>query len=121
MIKNRVFKYLFFILMLFFAACSGGNKMVLEQKDVQFFKVENIKGKPTSLRISGLAFHSSLVVSEIKIKEKDTSLLLLVFLSPPKEGLSGSFNYELSIPDSVNYVLFGNEKTVIWKRKKNGE
>ncbi len=93
--------------------------MVLEQKDVQFFKVEEIKQKPISLRISGLAFHSSLVVSDLKIQKKDTSLLLLVFLSPSKEGLSGSFNYEVSVPDSANYVLFGNEKTVIWKRKKN--
>jgi hypothetical protein len=116
MIKNSVLIYLFFIL-IFPAACSGGNKMVLEQKDVQFFKVENLKGKTTSLRISGLAFHSSLVVNGIKIKEKDTSLLLLVYLSPPKKGLSGSFNYEVTIPNSVNEVLFGNEKTVIWKRK----
>jgi hypothetical protein len=115
--KINMLKYFLFVLMLFPTACSGGKKMVLEQKDVQFFKVEEIKHKPIALRVSGLAFHRSLAVRDIRTVEKETSLLVFVFLTPSKEGLSGSFNFEVSVPDSVKDVCFGNEKAVIWKRK----
>lgn len=104
--------------MILLTACSSGNKLVLEQKDVQFFQVVNINEKPTTLKISGLAFHSALAVSEIITKEKESSLLILVYLTPARAGLSGSFNFEVSIPDRVNDVRFGNDRTIIWSRNQ---
>ncbi|MDA8103769.1 MAG: hypothetical protein M0Z71_00150 [Nitrospiraceae bacterium] len=106
------------ILALFPTACLADNKMVLERKDIQFFKVEEInRGKSIALKISGLAFHSALAVTSIKKEEQGSSLLILVYLGPAKEGLSGSFSFEVPVPDSVKDVRFGNEKTVIWVRK----
>jgi hypothetical protein len=44
-------------------------------------------------------------------------LTVNVYLCLARPGLSGSFDYELSVPDSVHEVRFGSEKVVIWKRK----
>jgi hypothetical protein len=114
----NLLKCMVFILTLFPAACSANNKVILEHKDVQFFKVDEITRKETiTLKISGLAFHSSLAVSDIKTEEKASSLLVFVYLTPAREGLSGSFSFEIQVPDSVKDVRFGNDNTVIWVRK----
>lgn len=118
MIKVSIFKCVLIVLTLFPMACSADNKMVLEQKDIQFFKADEVKDqKAITLRISGLAFHSSLAVSSIKTQVQEASLLVFIFLTPAREGISGSFSYEVSVPDTVRYVRFGNEKIVIWERK----
>lgn len=118
MTKMSFLKFLFIFLTLFPVACAAGNDMVLEQKDIQFFKTEEIRNQQAIiLKISGLAFHSSLAVSGIKTEQKASSLLVSVSLVPAREGLSGSFSFEVPIPASVKDVRFGSEKTVIWERK----
>lgn len=116
--KMDIIKFSILILAIFPVSCFSGDKLVLEKSDVQFFKAEEIiNKKQRTLSISGLAFHSSLAVSDIKIVEKETTLSVLVFLTPARKGLSGSFSVEVPIPESVNDVKFGNEKIVIWQRK----
>jgi hypothetical protein len=91
--------------------------MVLESKDVQFFKVEELPGtRPTRLRISGLAFKSAMAVRKITTEEDGTAVVVLVHLSLAKRGTSGSFMYDLPVPDSVNEVRFGSSKVSIWRR-----
>jgi hypothetical protein len=111
-------KQLFVFLMFYLANCMAGTTMVLEYKDVQFPKIHETKNKNLiSLNISGLAFHSSLAVSNIKTQQEGSSLLVLVYLTQAREGLSGSFSYDLAVPDSVEEVRFGNEKMTIWTRQ----
>jgi hypothetical protein len=119
MIKMIIFTLLCTILTLSHVACSADNRMVLEKKDIQFFNVEEKREEEAIiLRISGLAFHSSLSVSDIKTEIQGTSLLVFVFLAPARDGRSGSFSFEVSVPASVKDVCFGNEKTIIWERHR---
>lgn len=118
---NNFSQLLFVFLMLCMTACSAGTKMILEYKDVQFPKVQETKNNNSvSLNISGLAFHSSLAVSNIETRIENHSLMVYVNLIIAKEGLSGSFSYELAVPNSIDEVRFGNEKILIWSRSKSG-
>jgi hypothetical protein len=90
--------------------------MILELKDVQFFKAQQINSLPVTIRLSGLAFHSSLAIQDITTAQHDESLQVLVRLTLAREGLSGNLNYTLAIPASVNTVTFGMGKAVIWNR-----
>lgn len=97
-------------------ACAQETSVVLELKDVQFFNAEQTSTSPATIRLSGLAFHSSLVVQEISTTRHEETLKLLVHLAPASAGLSGSFDYTLTVPPAVNTVSFGREEIVIWNR-----
>jgi hypothetical protein len=98
------------------AACDRENSVVLHLKDVQFFSAEEISHSPLTIRISGLAFHSSLAVQHIVVVRDKDSLQVLVYLTPTRQGLSGNFSYDLVIPNEINDVRFGEEKASIWHR-----
>lgn len=117
--KLHFITFLWALLILSMSACNAsGVGMVLEKKDVQFFKVSDIPTRtPHALKISGLAFHSALAVEKISTITEGQSLTVFIHLVPAKPGLSGSFEYELTIPDSISDVKFGNEKVEIWNRK----
>jgi hypothetical protein len=115
----RIFHYCLLIAVTFLTTvCNAGDDMILEYKDVQFFKVTEIHSrKPLVVKISGLAFHSAMSVEKITTRSEQSSLVVYVHLTLARPGLSGRFEYELTVPDSINEVRFGNEKAVIWKRK----
>jgi hypothetical protein len=48
-------------------------------------------------------------------------MTILVYLGPAKKGTSGSFEYELTVPDDVMEVGFGNSAVTIWKREPKGK
>jgi hypothetical protein len=99
-------------------ALARASETILSYKDVQFFKVVQLPDrKPTALKISGLAFHSALAVEKITTGIEGKSLTVDVYLCLARPGLSGSFDYEFSVPDSVNEVRFGGEKIVVWRRE----
>jgi len=106
------------ILMIVATDCAAGNDIILEYKDVQSFKLIELPDRPGhGLKISGLAFHSALSVDKMTTETVDTALIIYIHLVPAKPGLSGSFEYELTVPDSIREVRFGRERVVIWKRK----
>jgi hypothetical protein len=91
--------------------------VLLESKYVQYFKVEEVQGtRPTRLIISGLAFNSAMTVKRITTKTIGSVIVVSVYLALTKKGTSGSFAYELTVPDSVNEVRFGSSVAPIWKR-----
>lgn len=92
--------------------------VILEAKDIQFFKVEEVPGaQPIKLRISGLAFNSAMSVNKITTKVIGPNILVVdVHLAHAKPGTSGSFQYELTVPDYISEVRFGNDMTSIWTR-----
>lgn len=98
-------------------SCTEGRDMILEAKDVQFLKVEETRAPPAArLQVSGLAFHSSLGVTDINTTVSEKSLIILVRLGPSGRGASGNFSRELDIPETVDKVLFGKDKVMLWKR-----
>jgi hypothetical protein len=117
-VKTRLLVFCIGLLLIIVAliACAQEGNMVLELKDVQFFKAQQTNTSPTMIKVSGLAFHSSLVVQKITTSQYDESLQLLVYLSPATKGLSGNFDYTLTVPASVITVSFGKDKIAIWSR-----
>jgi hypothetical protein len=94
-----------------------GKATLLEYKDVQFFKVQQMRCSPNvSLQVSGLAFHSSLVVESIETRIDHGCMVVLVNLVPARSGLKGNFTFDFDVPKEVNSVCFGPTKHVIWQR-----
>jgi hypothetical protein len=102
----------------FLAAFGCARGTILEKKDVQFFKIQELRdGTKPTLHISGLAFSSAMSVNKIVTKRDGTAIVVLIYLFMARPGTSGSFQYDLAVPESVTEVRFGNDSTVIWKRK----
>ena len=108
--------FTFLILIAYTAAFGHEGDMVLALSDVQFFKAQEISTSPVTIRLSGLAFHSSLAVRNITTLQGSDSLQVLVHMAPAVSGMSGSFSYDLVVPASVDRVSFGEEKALIWDR-----
>jgi hypothetical protein len=101
------------------AGC-GAPHRVLELKDVQFLKVqEEPAGSPRALRVSGLAFHSALAVDGIHVLENGDVRIVEIPLVAARPGLSGSFEYVVEVPASVQEVQFGRKHAILWRRSKN--
>lgn len=99
-----------------FIAYAHGKDMILELKDIQFFKAQLTNSSPVTIKLSGLAFHSSLAIQDVTTSQNDESLQILVHLTPATEKLSGNLDYTFSVPASVNTVTFGEKKAPIWSR-----
>jgi hypothetical protein len=97
-------------------ACAQRNDMILELKDVQNFHVEQSSFAPTTIKLSGLAFHNSLAFSKITTTQHDKDLQVLAHLAPAANGLSGSFDYALAVSPSIDTVTFGKTRVLIWSR-----
>ena len=59
---------------------------------------------------------SSFVAKELKIKENDDALDVLVYLKLPGENANGDFKYDINISPKINKVFFGKSKVLIWRR-----
>ncbi|HKS29786.1 MAG TPA: hypothetical protein VJS44_18325 [Pyrinomonadaceae bacterium] len=98
-------------------ACDYAGEVVLELKDVQNFKLtEERTPSSTTLCISGLAFHSSMAVKGINTARAGSDLEVRILLTPTRAGLTGNFNYKVTVDDDVKRVLFGRERALIWRR-----
>ncbi len=98
-------------------SCAQGKNMILEAKDVQFFKAVELPTQPVvSLRLSGLAFHSALAVEQCTTITEGDSLVVLVHLVRARAGMSGNFECTCPIPPNINTVKFGNARTPVWAR-----
>jgi hypothetical protein len=91
---------------------------VLEHSSVIGFKaVETSKPESTVVRISGLSGHSALSIKKITTVREGTSQVVLVHVFLGRSGTSGSFSYDVIVPNSVNEIRFGKERVTIWTRK----
>jgi hypothetical protein len=115
---RTTYKFLgWFLAFLISGGCAEMHSTILEAKDVQFFKVEELQAaQPVKLRISGLAFNSAMSVKKITTKIDGSVITVQVQLALARPGTSGSFAYELTVPDSVSEVRFGKGTAPVWKR-----
>jgi hypothetical protein len=121
-----VAKRAFQALLVFFAAgfCVGSYwlyksafDVVLEPKDVVNLKVrEEPKFRPLVLRMDGATASSAMSIYKIATRTDGSTITLLVHAGLAKRGTSGTFHYDLSVPDSVDEVQFGRSSTAIWHR-----
>ena len=94
--------------------------MIVEAQDVKFFEIGEITTPSgRAVRIDGLVFHSSFAVDHIEQNKIDGDLVMDVFLTPAKAGISGRFKIEVPLADNVKRILFGPEKIQIWPAVAN--
>ena len=88
--------------------------MMVEAKDVQFFERRQVsEANGPAVAIKGLVFHSSLAVERIDQVRVAEEIVLEVWLTPARAGLSGSF--EVTVPtQGVKRILFGPGREQIW-------
>ena len=70
-----------------------------------------------TVRISGLSGNSALSVKDISTQRAGSSLVVLVHLFLARRETTGSFKYDVLVPDSVNEIRFGEDKAIIWQRR----
>lgn len=100
--------------------------MILKRKDILHYAIEesvNSNGQKL-VTVSGLAFHSAMVVRRIdQIEMPDASIRIQVHLWLMMfggKGSSGTFSYSLVVPDNINKITFGCEDDIIWSRDGKG-
>jgi hypothetical protein len=90
--------------------------VILEPRNMFVLTVEELPGgRPLRLKIRGVAPPAQSVY-RIENKTKGSVIVVLAHGGLAKEGTSGTIEYELSVPDSVDEVRFGNSSAPIWKR-----
>jgi hypothetical protein len=101
------------LLILIGGGCMKSNRV--EEKNVRFFekKVVIINGERI-LKLRGLVFHSALVIDKVEFKRTNEDLLILIYLTPAKKGLSGSFDLNIPLLSSDKQILFGSSGIQIW-------
>ncbi|NJO18455.1 MAG: hypothetical protein HC877_22785 [Thioploca sp.] len=82
---------------------------------MRFFdkEVVTVNGERT-LKLHGLVFHSALAVDKVEVKRTAEDLLILIYLTPAKKGLIGSFDLNIPLSSSDKRILFGSSSTLIW-------
>jgi hypothetical protein len=80
-------------------------------------KVSQIKkDNEEYLFVSGLCGHSAYGVKEIIQKRAGNKIIVIVEVAP---GGNGSFETQVKLDKNISEVLFGDDKSVIWKRPKD--
>ena len=96
-----------------------GYSLVLEAPNsLNLAVVETHTSTGTIVRISGFSGNSSCSVKKITVRRESASLVVLVHLMLAREGTSGSFQYDLAVPNFVEEIGFGKSETVVWKRAR---
>jgi hypothetical protein len=89
--------------------------VIVDAKDVKFWEVAEVATSDgPAVRVDGLVFHSSLAVDHIEQRKTDSDLVMEVFLTPAKKGLSGSFTVDVPLAQGFKRILFGPAREQIW-------
>jgi hypothetical protein len=89
----------------------------LKLKDVNINVREKMVGSVLHLEINGMIFASALNVKHVDTKIRGEYANVRVYPATALAGGSGAIEYDFVIPTGVNYVSFGDESDVIWRRK----
>ena len=105
------------VALLCFSCATTGS--VLRYEDVRFFDVETVRPAPLfAINISGMMANGGLGVETISTEVTGTEMQVLVNLGVGGHGLPGQFKRFIEIPEGVDTVVFGVEKTLVWTRPK---
>jgi hypothetical protein len=123
------FKVILVMLVLVAAASSIGAykiynalyNVIPESKEISSIKVQELRGTvPTKLKIYGFPVQSGLVIREISAETDGPTITVTLHMAwvglakPIAPGTS--FEYELTVPDSVKEVRIGRDAKLIWTR-----
>jgi hypothetical protein len=93
---------------------------VIESDQISFTKIE-FDSKTEQLHLVGGVMDGFNVISVKSMTNRGNDLIIemqiqLTRKSLLRKGLSGSFDLNVSVAGGVQRVLFGEERTVIWRR-----
>jgi len=91
--------------------------MTLETKDTHQLTITELNDDGRlKLHLQGLAFHSSLAVTEVRTDTDKDVINVNVLLCPARPELSGRFSVNIHVPPSVQRVTMGNDQVTLWSR-----
>jgi hypothetical protein len=112
--------------MAFFAALSTGcgtiiialTSRIFEISDYSIFNVYYSSRSPVEIILEGMVLHSAVGAYKIETLEYDKTLQIIIHgaLMHKYTEAEGVLNYKISVPDSINIIVVGNNKTIIWDR-----
>jgi hypothetical protein len=77
----------------------------------------NAPARPTIVSVDGHLISSSLAVSSVKQRRKGRCIVVIVRQGIVRRGrTSGGFHMDVTVPDDVDEIAFGNSRDVIWHR-----
>jgi hypothetical protein len=103
--------------LLFVAYIWWGHTSVLDRKIASLHVVELQHGKFAVVRITGLSGESACSVKKITSHVEDGTITVFVHLFLARKGTTGSFQYDVHVPESVNEIRFGKKRELIWSRE----
>jgi len=96
--------------------------VIPESKDISFISVQELPGSgPTKLKISGSPFYSGMVLRKVTAETRGAVITVTLHMAlvglakPTTPGLA--FEYELTVPDTVNEVRIGRDAKLSWTRR----
>ena len=97
------------------ASYSWNNDMELSYKDIQGLRVqEDLRENIRVVRITGLVFHSGLAISKITKIIDGNSMVIKIYLTNARPGLSGRIDIEEKISKNIDYIFIENKNNKIW-------
>ena len=99
---------------LLLACCAGCQSKVLRYEDLARPIVTYEQGK---LSVEGTVMHSSLGVRDTKVIEDDDTLFIKSYLDMSHASPYIRYCICIDVPKKINEVRFGNDGTLIWKRR----
>jgi hypothetical protein len=79
------------------------------------------RGGSTVVRITGYEGHSAYSIKKVTQERAGSSIVVLVYLFIARAPDTRDLNIDISVPESVNEIQFGKQRTLVWKRGQDTE
>jgi hypothetical protein len=107
------------VMLLLATLLAGCASRLLEINDMDLRVQAIFASAPESIKLSGLIRHSALGISRVETAQTGETLQVRVYAALVSEANpNGDLDYALEVPASVNRIVFGEKKSVIWTRHK---
>jgi hypothetical protein len=95
----------------------------MEMRDLTYLQWHQAPSSPTEVKLEGVLSHSALGVFKVKTLYGKESVQVIAYAALVSIVNNGGrhFGCLLTIPDHVNTITFGEQKTVIWNRNSDNE
>jgi hypothetical protein len=107
------------VMLLLATLLAGCASRILEINDIDLRAQAISASAPEIIKLSGLIRHSSLGISKVETAQTGETLQVRVYAALVSDANpNGDLDVALEVPASVNRIVFGEKKSVIWTRRK---
>jgi hypothetical protein len=116
MTRDKLFQYA--IALIASMLVGGCESKILSRRDAMSFSaVVSYNNGKNILTVSGFSGDSSMGIYNISSEEHGDKLLIIVYETLIRKGLTGNFEYSVELKENINYVCFGSLSDVVWRRE----